>query len=79
MPRNLDSRVEVLFPILDPRLLRAIRDDILFLHLSDNVQCRLLRPDGSYERLQAVGEQAQIDSQETRLAQAGSWNREDEC
>ncbi len=77
MPRNLDSRVEILFPVLDPRLLRAIRDDILSLHLSDNVQCRLLRQDGSYERLQAVGEQGRIDSQATRLAHAGSWNRED--
>jgi polyphosphate kinase len=51
MPRNLDRRVEILFPIDDPRLRQTIVQDILRVHLQDNVQARRLRPDGSYERL----------------------------
>ena len=51
MPRNLDRRVEILFPIDDPRLRQTIVQDILHIHLQDNVQARRLRPDGSYERL----------------------------
>ena len=51
MPRNLDRRVEILFPIDDPRLRQAIIQDILHIHFQDNVQARCLRPDGSYERL----------------------------
>ena len=38
MPRNLDHRIEVLTPILDPELRRKIREDILEVHLADNVQ-----------------------------------------
>ncbi len=51
MPRNLDRRVEILFPVDDPRLRQAIVQDILHIHFQDNVQARRLRPDGSYERL----------------------------
>jgi polyphosphate kinase len=51
MPRNLDGRVEVLFPILDERLKRVLRDDVLFLHLRDNVKARRLLADGSYQRV----------------------------
>ena len=44
MPRNLDGRVEVLFPIQDARLRDSVRDDVLNLHLADNVKARLLGP-----------------------------------
>ncbi len=43
MRRNLDYRVEVLFPIEDPRILAWLRDGILELQLRDNVRARLLR------------------------------------
>ena len=48
MPRNLDRRVEVLFPIESPALRRTIIDDVLNIHLKDNVQARMLLPDGTY-------------------------------
>ena len=51
MPRNLDRRVEILFPVDDPRLRQIIVQDVLHIHFQDNVQARRLRPDGSYERL----------------------------
>ena len=53
MPRNLDRRVEVLFPV-EPRPLRdTILRDILQVHRHDTLQARRLLPDGSYERLRA--------------------------
>jgi polyphosphate kinase len=48
MPRNLDRRVETLFPIESPELRRTIIDDILRTHLRDNVQAKELVADGTY-------------------------------
>ncbi|NHZ73592.1 MAG: polyphosphate kinase 1, partial [Nitrospirae bacterium] len=48
MPRNLSGRVETLFPVEDERLKSALRDEILELHLRDNVQSYRLMSDGSY-------------------------------
>lgn len=64
MPRNLNGRVEVLFPVKG-RLLELIRDAILFVHLHDDVHSRLLHPDGGYTRLQPDTEP--LDSQEWML------------
>jgi polyphosphate kinase len=50
MPRNLDRRIELLFPVDNPCLREAIVHDVLRVHLQDNVQARRLLPDGSYER-----------------------------
>jgi polyphosphate kinase len=51
MPRNLDRRVEVLFPVESRPLRDTILRDILQVHLRDTMQARRLLPDGSYERL----------------------------
>lgn len=50
MPRNINRRVEVLFPVEKPALLRQIRDKILSAYLADNVKARQMLPDGSYAR-----------------------------
>lgn len=63
MRRNLDFRVEVLFPIEDPQLLAHVRDNILELQLQDNVRARELQRDGSYLRLAPQDGQEPIDSQ----------------
>jgi polyphosphate kinase len=63
MPRNLDRRVEILFPIEAPSLRRTIVEDILRVHLRDNVQARQLQPDGTYERLHS-GDGPPFNSQE---------------
>ena len=73
MPRNLDHRVELLFPIEDRHLLKAIRDDILFLHLRDNVKARRLLPDGTHQLLVPVEGQQPVDSQLRLLESEGSW------
>src|SRR6266511_2291301 len=50
MNRNLDRRVEVLFPIEDERIKERIVREILDPALSDNVKMRWLQMNGSYER-----------------------------
>jgi polyphosphate kinase len=50
MERNLDRRVEVIFPVEDAGLKKHIRDVILPAYLKDNVNARQLMPDGSYVR-----------------------------
>ncbi len=63
MPRNIDHRVEVLFPIERPELIRHIRDDILEVYLNDTSKARRLMPDGAYERIKAKGNQPPLNSQ----------------
>jgi polyphosphate kinase len=63
MPRNIDHRVEVLFPLENPELIRYVRDEILAVYLADNVKARRLLPDGSYERIKPKGDQPIINSQ----------------
>jgi polyphosphate kinase len=48
MGRNLDRRVEVLFPVEDPALLSSVTKEVLVGGLSDQVRGRMLRTDGSY-------------------------------
>ncbi len=48
MERNIDRRVEVLFPVLDPLLIDQIREGILRVYQADNVKARFLQADGSY-------------------------------
>jgi polyphosphate kinase len=50
MPRNLDHRVEVAFPVLDPHLQVRLRD-ILDVQLADTVKARVLLSDGRSQRI----------------------------
>ena len=57
MVRNLDRRVEVAAPILDPELKLRVIKEVLGMALQDNVKARHIRPDGSSERIsRKVGE-----------------------
>lgn len=59
MTRNLDRRVEVVVPVLDPRLRAYLKDTVLTAYLRDNVKSRVLTADGLYELPQmADGEEA---------------------
>lgn len=51
MPRNFRRRVEIMFPIEDPRLKNRIIDGILGVCLMDNVKARRLLPDATYVRV----------------------------
>ncbi|MBH25357.1 MAG: polyphosphate kinase 1 [Myxococcales bacterium] len=57
MPRNLDRRVELLFPIKKDDLIRRVRDGILDIYLADNVTAREMQTDGSYVRLTPDGDE----------------------
>ena len=54
MPRNLDRRVETLFPIEDAALKKSLIDE-LELSFSDNVKRRVMQQDGSYKKPGANG------------------------
>jgi len=76
MPRNLKGRVETLFPIEDPKLKVALRDEILGLHMKDNVKSWEMSPDGEYTKVPS-DDKHPIDSQLIRLHQVGSWHKEE--
>ncbi len=67
MPRNLDRRVEVLFPIESADLRRTILDDILRVHLRDDIQSCHLLADGTYRRPVANSGDAGFSSQDWLL------------
>ena len=54
MPRNLDKRVEILFPVEDPILQEEIYH-ILHMQLSDTKKAHLLMPDGHYVKVDQRG------------------------
>jgi polyphosphate kinase len=68
MSRNLDRRVEVLFPVLDPELVRHVRDDILGTYLADNQRARCMQTDGSYQRREPAAGEELVDVQARPLA-----------
>ena len=74
MPRNLDRRVEITFPVEDPELKKQVVH-ILEVELEDNVKAHVLQPDGSYEKEDKRGKvlvnsQEQFCQEAVRMAQA---------
>jgi polyphosphate kinase len=65
MDRNFFRRIEVMFPILDPRLKARLIAD-LDTYLLDNTQAWELTPDGSYRLLEPQDEEQAVAAQ-TRL------------
>lgn len=76
MPRNLDGRVETLFPIEQPQLRAALRDDVLECLIADNKKARLLQPDGTYVRLQPESGTT-VNAQKRLLRKGGGWHGEE--
>ena len=54
MPRNLDRRVEILFPVLDEKLQKRVKH-ILDIELSDTLKAHILKADGNYEKIDKRG------------------------
>ena len=61
MPRNLDRRVEIVFPLEDEKV-KARAEHILDVELADTMQASILQPDGSYEKVDRRGKE-KINSQ----------------
>ncbi len=68
MNRNLDKRIETMFPVSEPRLIKRLRH-ILEVYFSDNVKATRLKNDGSYEKIRAKGSE-QVRSQEVLFNEA---------
>jgi polyphosphate kinase len=71
MPRNLNRRVEVVFPVHDPRLIRHLRDEVLATYLADTVKARHMQPNGNYVRSSNRTQEA-VNSQQTLIDRAVS-------
>ncbi|GAC1329811.1 MAG: polyphosphate kinase 1 [Chloroflexota bacterium] len=63
MPRNLDHRVEVVFPVLNRELRERCLRGILQTQLRDTANAWELRSDGSYERIRPANGSEPFDSQ----------------
>lgn len=68
MPRNLDKRVEIMFPVEDPVLREKVRH-ILQVQLDDNVKAHILQPSGVYEKIDKRGK-VLVNAQETFCEEA---------
>ena len=64
MPRNLDRRVEISFPIEDLKLKNIIMKTLLKVSIKDNTKARFLLPDMSYDPIQPGNGEKKINSQE---------------
>ena len=62
MPRNLDKRVEIVFPV-EAESVREMVMHILEVQLADNVKAHILQPDGSYEKPDLRGK-VKVNSQD---------------
>ena len=72
MPRNFQRRVEVMFPIEAPELVRRVCNDIIPIYLKDDSRARELESNGLYTRAKFSGEPAHRSQQE--LLQATNGN-----
>jgi polyphosphate kinase len=70
MPRNLNHRVEVDFPVQDENLIRIIRNEILATYLKDQAKARHMTSEGKYVRDPNYDRKDAINSQEAFLARA---------
>ena len=68
MPRNLDRRVEILFPVLDDELKKRVRH-ILDVELADTLKAHVLHADGNYEKVDRRGKAA-LSSQDVFCKEA---------
>ena len=73
MPRNLDRRVEILFPVENGRLKKEVFH-VLEIQLQDTMKAQVKQPDGSYEHIDRRGKTA-LCAQDYFMEYAKSLNR----
>jgi polyphosphate kinase len=74
MFRNLNERVEVLLSVPDRQIRHAILENMLKIHLHDNVKARILLPDGTYRKVTPKEGNEIINSQMWLLQNRGIWH-----
>ena len=77
MPRNLDRRVEIVFPVEDEDLKERVKE-ILRIQLADTLKAHILKEDGTYEKVDKRGKE-KLDSQLyfCQLATSGQKEKEE--
>jgi polyphosphate kinase len=70
MPRNLNRRVELLFPVQDPKLVRHLRDEFLATYLDEVVKARHMNSNGTYSRDPRHANRREMNSQEWFIKEA---------
>jgi polyphosphate kinase len=74
MPRNLDRRVEVLFPIENKKIRSNLINTIIPVQFKDTEKLRLLKSDGTYVRAHTTPHQEGLNAQSWLIAHRGSWD-----
>jgi polyphosphate kinase len=72
MPRNFFRRVEVMFPVLDPKLAHRVLKEIVPAYLADNTRARQLGQDGVFRLLRPGAGEAAVRCQLQLLEAAGA-------
>lgn len=70
MPRNLNRRVEVDFPVQDKNLIRLVRDEVLATYLKEQAKARHMTADGKYLRDPDYQKKNAFNAQEALIARA---------
>lgn len=76
MPRNLDRRVEILFPIENEQLKKEVMH-VLKIQLQDTMKAQIKQPDGTYEKVDRRGKPA-LCAQEYFVEYAANLNKSQE-
>lgn len=72
MPRNLDNRIETMFPIEDDGIRSYVINELLAVYLRDNMKARVEQPDGTYARLYPPDGEIGVDAQAWLTSQASN-------
>ncbi|MGI8916082.1 MAG: polyphosphate kinase 1 [Chloroflexota bacterium] len=70
MPRNLDRRVEIVFPIEEAAMRTCLKDEVLEKYFLDTSKARCLQGDGTYTRVRPADGEAALDVQQWLLEEA---------
>jgi polyphosphate kinase len=76
MPRNLDHRVEILFPLADDKLVARVRDELLARYLGDTAKARRMLSDGTYVRKKPANGKPAFNCQESWIPKRRSESHE---
>ncbi len=68
MPRNINRRVETLFPLRRAAMVKYLRDRVLATYLRDNVKARIMNAAGEYPRADRDGRENAVNAQAALLA-----------
>jgi len=70
MQRNLDHRVEVVFPVERPEHIQHLRENVLAAYFRDNTRARVMNSDGTYIRLKPKEKEDKVDIQQWLMSRA---------